>query len=173
MFTIAALTYDDHAPETVVWHFVDALRMRGVRIGGVAQDTHRPHGHVTGMDLVELDTGLRHDMRQNLGAGSQSCVMNTQALAASTEAVRRALAMGVDLMVLSKFSHTEAEGRGFIQEFQSTAAAGVPLLTCVKTTQLPQWREFSGDLALVVPITDDTKRLDALYQWWDQVSTKP
>lgn len=173
MFRIIALLYDDHAPEAAMWHFVECLRERGVRIGGILQETCRPHGHITRMELVELDTGQRHDIRQNLGTGSRSCVMDTQALAASTAAVRRALAVGMDLMVLSKFSHTEAEGRGFIQEFQATVSAGMPLLTCVKASQLSDWREFSGNLALSVPVVGDGSRLEALDRWWTQVSTTP
>lgn len=173
MLKIAALLYDDHAPERVVARFVETLRGRGVRVGGVVQNTHRTDGHITAMDLVELDTGTRLSIRQDLGSGSQSCVMDTQSLAASTAAVRRALAAGVDLMVLSKFSHTEAEGRGFIQEFQSTVLAGVPLLTCVKAAHFTHWRDFSGGLSLFIPVGDEETRLSALQAWWDQVSTTP
>ena len=142
--------------------FARALQARGVRVGGLAQRTTRDDaGRKVGMDLVDLGGGPTHDIMQNLGRDSRACSLDSQGLTEATAVLREALAAGVALIVVSKFSHLEAQGQGLAQDMLTAMAAGVPVLTLVPESHALDWLTFCGPTGHVL-----APRLDACWRWW-------
>ena len=160
----AAILYGPGAGdvEGLMLRFAAALRARGVCIGGLAQRTERDGaGRKVRMDVLDVAAGTPHDIMQRLGAGSKACSIDTQGLAEASAVLRRALAEGVDLLVVSKFSHLEAEGAGLADELLHAMAAGVPVLTLTPESHALDWLRFSAPGGrLLAP-----RRAD-LWRWW-------
>ncbi|MBB4285103.1 DUF2478 domain-containing protein [Roseospira goensis] len=160
----AAIVYDGHAGavEDLLIGFAAALRTRGVRVGGLAQRTTRTAaGRKTGMAVIDVGSGAAHDIMQKLGRDSRACSLDTQGLTEASAVLRRALAGGVDLLVVSKFSHLEAEGRGLAQEMFAAMAEGVPVLTLVPQAHAVDWLRATAPVgSLLAP------RLEACWRWW-------
>ncbi|MGE5515442.1 MAG: DUF2478 domain-containing protein [Bacteroidota bacterium] len=160
---IGAVVYGpDHPPETLLDGFAATLAARGFRVGGLTQQTAQADdGCVCRMDVTELDTGRRLSLSQALGAGSSSCSLDPNALAEASGALRRAVAAGVDLLFVNKFSKAEKSGRGLSAEMLEAMAAGVPLLTAVPGVFIGEWTAFTGGIGQVLMPTER-----ALWRWW-------
>jgi hypothetical protein len=78
--------------------------------------------------------------------------------------VRRDIAQGCDLVVLSKFGRLEAEGGGLRDAFGAAIEAGIPVLTSVSGKFGKAWQNFAAPLSVTVP--DDA---DAIEAWWEAV----
>lgn len=148
--------------ESLLITFARALQARGVRVGGLAQRTTRDAaGRKVGMDLLDLGGGPSRDIMQTLGRGSRACSLDSQGLTEATSVLREALAAGVDLLVVSKFSHLEAQGQGLAQDMLAAMAEGVPVLTLVPESHALDWLTFCGPAGhLLAP------RLEACWRWW-------
>ncbi len=148
--------------EDLLGAFTSELAGRGWRLGGLIQRTRRAaDGCKSDMALIELDTGRRLSIAQPLGKGSQSCVLDTAALAESSGALRRALADGVDLVVVNKFGDAERRGGGLADDMLAVMAEGRPLLTAVPGDALGDWLRFTGgQCRLLAPDAA------ALWRWW-------
>jgi nucleoside-triphosphatase THEP1 len=142
--------------------FARKLQAAGLCVQGLVQETKRIAGQKTTMELVEIDTGKRFSIKQNLGQ-SASCQVDLQGVAEATQALRRALLERPDLVVVNKFSHLESEGQGLASEMLALMAEGIPLLTTVAPDYLEAWERFTGGLAVV--LTPDPQSIDA---WWRQ-----
>ncbi|KAA5605667.1 DUF2478 domain-containing protein [Roseospira marina] len=161
----AALVYSGHAGtvEAIPIAFAEALKARGVRVGGLAQRTqrHPETGRKVGMTLLDLATGRPHDIMQALGRDSTACSLDTQGLAGAAPVLRAALDAGVDLLVASKFSHLEAEGGGLAHDMLAAMAEGVPVLTLVPEAHAVDWLRFTHPVGRLLPPS-----LDACWRWW-------
>lgn len=160
---IGAVVYGpDHSPEAVLAGFAAELAARGFRVGGLTQDTAvGDDGCKCRMEVTELDTGRRLSLTQALGAGSRSCSLDPAALAEASGALRRAVAAGVDLLFVNKFSKAEKGGRGLSAEMLDAMAAGVPLLTAVPGMYIEDWVRFTGGRGqMLMPARA------ALWRWW-------
>jgi len=157
-----------------------ALRRKaeGVRIAGVivppddsghvpphpAGDGHGHGGHEScecRSELLDIATGERYAMHQNLGTGSQACNLNSSSLALAAGAVERAVAQGPELVVLSRFGGQEATRGGLMSAFQAAVAAGVPVACVVTPKAESVWEDFAAGLAIWLP--PDGAALEA---WW-------
>ncbi|MCG6207734.1 DUF2478 domain-containing protein [Rhodopseudomonas sp. HC1] len=154
-----------------------ALRRKaeGVAVVGVIvppEDTGRGHpggGHGEGghegcecrSELIDVATGDRYAMHQDLGSGSQACNLNSSSLALAAGAVERALAGKPELVVLSRFGGQEAQRGGLMSAFQAAVAAGVPVACVVTPKAEAVWDDFAGGLSVSLPPT-----LEALEAWW-------
>ncbi|MBB4267520.1 DUF2478 domain-containing protein [Roseospira visakhapatnamensis] len=160
----AAILYGPGAGdvEGLLIAFARALQRRGVRVGGLAQRTTRDAaGRKTGMGLLDLGGGPPHDIMQALGRQSGACSLDSQGLTGATSVLRDAVAAGVDLLVVSKFSHLEARGQGLAQDMLAAMAEGVPVLTLVPESHALDWLGFCGPTGhLLAP------SLDACWRWW-------
>lgn len=160
---IGAIVYPpDRPPEALVRRFVTELRLRGFQVGGLIQETTwGSDDHKTDMDVIELDSGRRLSITQDLGSGSTSCSLDLTALAEASGAIRRAVATESDLVMASKFGKIEKEGRGLAAEILSTMVAGAPLLTTVPSAMIEDWLAFTGGRGqLLMP------DIGALWRWW-------
>lgn len=160
---IGAVVYGpDHPPEALLAGFAADLAARGFRIGGLTQDTATGEdGCKCRMEVTELDTGRRLSLSQPLGAGSSSCALDPAALAEASGALRRAVAAGVDLLFVNKFSKAEKSGRGLAAEMLDAMAAGVPLLTAIPGAVIADWVRFTGGRGQVL-----MPSRAALWRWW-------
>lgn len=152
---IGAVVYPpDSPPESLLAGFAAELQARGFRLGGLA-------GAKSGMEVVELDTGRRLSLSQNLGAGSESCTLDLAAMAEASGAIRRAVADSVDLVLVNKFSKIEKSGKGFAAEMLAAMVDGVPLLTAVPGAYIEDWIDFTGGRGdMLMPAEA------ALWRWW-------
>ncbi|KIZ44562.1 MULTISPECIES: DUF2478 domain-containing protein [Rhodopseudomonas] len=112
-------------------------------------------------ELLDIATGDRYAMHQNLGSGSQACNLNSSSLALASGAVERAIAQGPELVVLSRFGGQEATRGGLMAAFQAAVAAGVPV-ACVVTPKADEvWADFAQGLSVSLPAEGE-----ALDAWW-------
>lgn len=160
---IGAIIYPpDRPPEALLAAFAAELAARGFRIGGLTQETsHDDDGAKCRMEVVELDTGRRLSITQDLGGGSVSCSLDPSALAEASGAVRRAVAGAVDLLFVNKFSKSEKFGRGLAAEFLDAMVCGVPVLTAVPGVLIEEWTAFTGGRGQLLMPT-----MEALWRWW-------
>lgn len=165
-----ALAAIEHPPgagvDRLLADFAADLRGRGVRVGGVVQ-----HNRGLGpecddlMELVDLRTGQRVRISQDLGAGSLACRVDASGVAEAAMLVRAALDADCALLIINKFAALEAQGSGLIAELGAAVTSGVPVLTSVSTRHSAAWRNFAGDLAEILP-PDPA----ALAAWWARVA---
>nr|WP_295828873.1 DUF2478 domain-containing protein [uncultured Azospirillum sp.] len=142
--------------------FTAELKRRGFRVGGLVQRNHGPGDDCAErMELVDVATGRAYDITQKLGRESQSCRVDPTGVAEASQAIRTAVASGVDLLVVNKFAGLESHGDGLSDEMLTAIAEGIPLLTSVGSRYLNEWQTATGgfcDLLSPVP--------DALWRWW-------
>jgi hypothetical protein len=111
--------------------------------------------------LLDLTTGQRIGIHQDLGPGSQACSLNTQALATASGWAERAIADGTELVVLSRFGGQEALRGGLMAAFQAAVAAGLPIACVVSPNAIEVWEKFAEGLAVSLP-----PEPEALETWW-------
>jgi hypothetical protein len=149
--------------QTLVERWRPSVRLAGV----IAED----HGLVDRACSAGFLRSLREDERfpifQDLGPGAQACHLAGDGAFTAAAAVRRDIAKGCDLVVLSKFGKLETEGGGLRDAFAAAIEAEVPVLTSVSTKFVTAWESFAAPLFVVVP--DDIHRIEA---WWRAVRSR-
>lgn len=140
-----------------------------VNLAGVlAEDHDLPDRACRAGYLRSLANGERFPMFQDLGPGSMDCHLAGDGVLAAAAAVRRDIAAGCDLVLLSKFGKLEASGGGLRDAFAAAIEAGVPVLTSVSPAQAAAWDTFAAPLSAVVPADPD--RIEA---WWQAFQLRP
>ncbi|MBS0613731.1 MAG: DUF2478 domain-containing protein [Proteobacteria bacterium] len=138
------------------------LRERGLRVRGLVQgQTHDGASGVRHLMLTDLESGERFDISQKLGSGAGSNCVDPGVLAATSGVLRRALADGTDLVIVSRFGELEAAGGGFAAEMLELMGEGVPLLTAVSIRFLEAWRRFTDSAGAEL-----SPELEALEAWF-------
>ncbi len=111
---LAALVFKDGEDvNRLVADFAGDLARQGFRLGGVIQisaeveacackDTH----------VLDLETGAHLPILQDLGKHSESCRIDTAALAEIGHLISAAIARRPDLLFINRFGKLEAEGQG-------------------------------------------------------------
>lgn len=164
----AAAVYTPHgANREALAEFAKELKNQGIRVGGLLQEAmFADGGRRIGIDLVEIDTGYRNPINRPTRANLEghTCSLNTEKLADSTEALRRAVREGFDLIVLEKFGEQEQKGQGLMDEIFMAIAAEIPLLIAVPQPALELWNEQSGNLGDTLEF-----ELDAFRRWWSGI----
>uniref|UniRef100_E6VFX1 DUF2478 domain-containing protein n=1 Tax=Rhodopseudomonas palustris (strain DX-1) TaxID=652103 RepID=E6VFX1_RHOPX len=168
---IAALRGGPGTPAAdVLTAFALRRKAEGVDVVGVVvplEDSGH-HGHGGGhegcecrSELIDIATGDRYAMHQDLGSGSQACNLNSSSLALAAGAVERAVARKPALVVLSRFGGQEAVRGGLMSAFQAAIAAGVPVACVVTPKAEDVWNDFAQGLSVSLP--PETEALEA---WW-------
>ncbi|MCG6207441.1 DUF2478 domain-containing protein [Rhodopseudomonas sp. HC1] len=160
---IAAVIYrGDDDVDSLLADFAAERVRAGDRLGGLVQrNVKDATGRRIDMQVIDLMTGAAIGISQTLGGGAGSCKLDAAGLADSAQAVTRAIAGEVALVVINKFSKQEATGQGLRAEFAETIMAGLPLLTAVPEKCAEAWRAFVGDASTELPC--NRAALDA---WW-------
>jgi hypothetical protein len=114
--------------------------------------------------LRSLGDGERFPIFQDLGPNAPTCHLAGDGAVMAAAAVRRDIAGGCDLVVLSKFGKLEAEDGGLRDAFGAAIEAGIPVLTSVSPKFTSAWESFAAPLFVVVP--GDADHIDA---WWQEV----
>ena len=164
--SLAALIFkDNEAVNGIVSDFAAGLKSRGHRIAGMIQavDVAQPCD-CREVFLRDVETGEAISILQDLGSGSQSCRIDTAALAEAAHRVARALASAPELLFVNRFGKLEADGLGLYAEIGAAAAAGIPTLVCVSVKFVGPWRRFTMGLDEELPCSGA-----ALERWWGAV----
>jgi hypothetical protein len=111
--------------------------------------------------LRNLTSGERFSIFHDLGPGSKACHLDDVGALTAADAVRRDIAAGCDLVVLSKFGKLEAGGKGLFGAFNAALDAHIPLLTSVSRGCEGQWEKLAGRSYAVLPADPD--QIDV---WW-------
>lgn len=162
--SLAALVYEDNdAANAIVADFAAALKRRGHRIAGMIQTADiLPSCDCREVFLRDVDTGETMSILQDLGTQSQSCRVDTAALAEAAHRIARALERAPELLFVNRFGKLEAAGMGLYAEIGAAAAAGVPTLVSVSARFIDPWRRFTDGLDEELPCS-----AAALEEWWE------
>jgi len=138
----------------------------GVRVAGIVEQNEADcPTRSKRSTLLSLNDGSTFPVYQDLGPGAAGCALDASGVVAASEAVRRDVAAGCELVVLSKFGKLEAEGgSGLVAAFAAAIEAGVPVVTSVAPRFRASWHAFAAPLYTLLPADRD-----ALRQWWDAV----
>ncbi len=135
-----------------------------LRIVGVIEDALGDNCGCAPGHLRNLTGGRSFPIFQDLGPGSTGCSLDGASLVEAGEQVRRDIAGGCDLVMLSKFGKFEAEnGSGLLPAFVAAIEAGVPALTSVAPKFMAAWHKFADPFYVVIPAT-----LPAIEAWWTE-----
>jgi hypothetical protein len=164
-FLAALVFHDGEDVNRLVADFASDLARQGFRLGGVIQisaeveacdckDTH----------VLDLETGAHLPILQDLGRHSESCRIDTAALAAIGHLISAAIARRPDLLFVNRFGKLEAEGKGVYDGIGEAVASGIPTLVAVSTRYLAPWRHFTQGLDEELSCSGDD-----LEAWWRAV----
>lgn len=163
---LAAVVFNEteHINSTLQ-RFAAQLAEQGVNLGGILQvSENTPDCTCKVTHVLDLASGERIPILQNLGSQSQSCRVDTAAIAVVSGILSRAIEQNAELIFINRFGKLEAEGKGLWAETGEAAARGIPTLVCVSVKFLQAWRDFSGDFAEELACS-----LQALQDWWSDV----
>jgi hypothetical protein len=152
---LAAVTYQSGFPiDEFLATIAVTLRADNYRLAGVIQQNRHQQdaGNAdiccAAMTLVDLATGKRFEISQNLGPESQGCRLDAGGLVQVGGFLDLAVGHSQDLLILNKFGRAEAEGGGLRSVIARALDEGVPVLTAVGPLYSEAWREFHGGFAI-------------------------
>lgn len=164
---VAAIVHADRgSADVLLAQFASGLKQRGRRVSGLIQE--KTGNGKAGTVLIDLETGTRYALFQDLGPGSTSCSVDTSALSAASAALRRALDEKADIAFANRFGELEAHGGGLAAELLALISEGVPLITVVADDYLPAWRRFTEEAGAELP-----PLLDAMEKWFAEIERVP
>ncbi len=147
---------------STVSDFATRVAEQGFKLGGVLQvSQNTPDCVCREIHLLDLASGQQIPILQNLGSQSQSCRVDTAALAMVSGILSQAIEKNAELIFINRFGKLEAEGKGLWAEIGEAASREIPTLVCVSVKFLPAWRDFAGDFADELPCGPQ-----ALQDWW-------
>ncbi len=143
---LGAIVYDDGAKtDGLLAECARTLATSGLRLGGMVQANRtRPDRPRCDMYLEDLFGGEKIRISVDLGRESTACRLDTEALARASLWGERALAEGVDLIIVNKFGKQEALGGGLRPVIADALISGVPVLMGVPRRNLGACLEFCG-----------------------------
>ncbi len=160
---IAAVSGDKNiSNQALLAQFVEKRKAEGLRVAGLVEFPEPGDGGACGrLSVVDIATGARIAISQNLGSGSTACNLDPRGVTEACAAAQRAIDEGADLVVLSKFGKLEAARGGLCDAFAAAIHAELPIVTTVNPALRGDWALFAGALSQDVAAT-----ADALESWW-------
>ncbi|WP_066568397.1 DUF2478 domain-containing protein [Snodgrassella sp. CFCC 13594] len=160
---MAGVLYEDADGTTaLVWRLIQQWQQQGWHLGGLLNACNEQG--LRQSDVIQsVADGTCFSILQCLGTGSSSCLLDEQALADAASVLRRDMAAQPDLLIINKFGHAEAEGRGFAAEYGAAAAASLPVLCLLSPSFQTAWRAFGDEYVTVLP-----PDAEAIEVWWRQ-----
>lgn len=146
---LTALLYDDGPAFGLLSRRIAGLvQAAGLACAGFVQhDEERPDRGRCDMVIENLASGARIQISEDRGAEARGCRLDPQALVAAVETSRLSLSRDVQVLLLSKFGKSEAEGSGFRPLIAQALELGVPVIVGVPRRNIENWRRFAEDLA--------------------------
>jgi hypothetical protein len=136
-----------------------------VRLAGLVAEHHGLADRACSAGFLrDVTNGERYSIFQDFGPGSTECHLDGTGALTAAGAVRRNIATGCDLVLLSKFGKLEADGKGLFGAFQAALDARVPLVTSVSPPCEQRWRRLAGDSYALLPAD-----LEEIGAWWRAV----
>ena len=118
----------------------------GYRLGGIVQsNVHRKGQRKCDMYLMDLLTGEEILISADRGNEARGCRLDPAAFARIIVWGERAVAEGVDLLVLNKFGKEEAIGRGLRPVIAEALIAEIPVVIGVSERNLSSLMDFVGN----------------------------
>jgi hypothetical protein len=115
-----------------------------LRIAGVIAEAHGLSDRACSAGyLHRLGTDERFAIFDDRGPGSTVCHLEGGGALAAAEAIRRDIAGGCDLVLLSKFGKLEAGGGGLFAAFKAAIDEGIPVLTSVSPAAAKKWESLA------------------------------
>lgn len=154
---LGVLVYDDSlGADNLLAQSALALAASGYRLGGVVQaNAARPGRRKCDMYLRDLLSGEEVLISDDRGNEAKGCRLNPTAFVRAIVWGERALAEGVDLLILNKFGKQEAQGKGFRPLIAEALISGIPVVLGVSRLNLGACLEFAGGSAIrLVPDRD-------------------
>jgi len=157
---MAAIIYETGFPiDEFMSAVAEALRADGLRLCGAIQ-RNAGNRSCPDMSLVDIATGERVGISQELGSRARGCRLDPRGFAAATALLDTTMTDDFDLLVVNKFGKTEAEGAGLRDAFAHAVGAGIPVLMAVRKPYTEAWFAFHGGFAAALAPT-----LDAVLAW--------
>jgi hypothetical protein len=136
-------------------------------VAGVIAESHGLEDRACNAGFLRnVATAERFSIFQDLGPDSTVCHLDGAGALTAAEAVRRDIAAGCELVLLSKFGKLEAAGEGLASAFKAALDARLPLLTSVSPAFEDAWTRLAGQPFVILPA--DEIEIDA---WWRAVRT--
>ncbi len=147
---LAILVYDDGlAADNLLAQCASDLAASGCRLGGVVQSNPQRTGRrKCDMYLRDLSSGEEILISADRGNEARGCRLDPAAFACVGVWGERALAKGIDLMIINKFGKEEARGRGLRPLIAAALIAETPVIIGVSKGNLDAFVEFAGDGAI-------------------------
>ncbi len=138
-----------HNVDAILNQVLQSLLEEGWKIDGVLQRQVSEAG--CGLQLERIRDGGLHRVTQNLGSGSVSCNVDTNAMDTVSMQLLTDLDNDLDLLVLNRFGKRESTGGGFCHVIEKAIELKVPVLTIVKDAWLASWHTYGEELVTVLP----------------------
>lgn len=145
---IAAILYkpsDGPSVDLMLSGLAAELKAQNVRLAGTVQWNQDPAaGPCADMVMEDLHTGRHISVTENRGALAKGCRLDSRALEDVAGLTCASIGTDTDLVIINKFSKSEAEGRGLRQAIEAAVTSGVPVLVALNATHRAAWDEFTG-----------------------------
>lgn len=136
---------------------VKSMQDKKVHIAGAIQASPEECAECSGaLNLKDVENGRIHNFSQDLGAGAESCALDSQALAGISQLIVGALERHPRLVVINRFGKAEVEGHGFRRVIEQAMLADIPILVAVREDFDADWRTFHDGLAMRLPFDEET-----------------
>ena len=151
--------------DTLLAACVKSIQKTNVPIAGAIQASPEECAECSGaLNLKDVENGRIYNFSQDLGAGAESCALDTQALTGISQHIVDALERQPRLVVINRFGKAEVEGHGFRRVVEQAMLADIPLLVAVREDFEAAWEAFHGGLATRLPFDEA-----AVLAWCDAV----
>ncbi len=166
---LAAVVFDrDEDADAPLAAFIAAQSAEGFRIAGLLQqDEGEGDCACHDVHVLNLTSGERLAIMQDLGPGATGCRLDASAIAVAASQLRVALSGRPDLVVANRFGKLEAEGGGLIDEIGEAVAEGTALIVCVPLRFLDAWNTFAAGLDQQLP-----PQREAIEAWWRVIAPR-
>lgn len=137
------------------------LKSRSYRLAGTVQcNAPGQAGPCSDMVLEDLMTGRRVLVSEERGPLAKGCRLDSGALEAVAGLVRASIGPGIDVVIVNKFSKSEAEGAGLRQVIEAAVVAGLPVVVGINASSRVAWDDFAGAETQWLP-----HEADAIIAW--------
>jgi hypothetical protein len=143
--------------------FAKDLVRSGCRVAGFVQVVEAAADGRPEPQALDLETGARLPVFQNLGRSSGACRVDPSALVEIGQRLTDAMGRRPDILMINRFGRLESEGEGIFDEIAAAALSGIPVLIGVASRYHEAWRQFA--MGLDDELACSRAALDA---WWQR-----